>query len=172
MNEHFRMCASAYRDGAMIDATVYAGLPDRCHDGKITRIDLCDPKVLRIHIGFTRSPGVCEDLVWTWESRCLVPYGGQQKVELIGTFEGGRPFIQGGSIPDSKPDYVACPFIVIAKDIAHEPRLGCRSVLAGTDGFPKDYKRVYPDPVTYPDSKASKAECEAWRMDNCIGSET
>jgi hypothetical protein len=166
MENHFRMCASAYRDGATIDVTAYAGLPDQWHEGKITAVG-DDPDVLKIFIEFTRHDGSRPDgMIWTWEEHCVLPYRGQQRVELIGVFE-EKAFRQMATIADSKPNYVVCPFIVIAKNVAHEPRLGCRSVLAGTDDFPKDYEQVYPDRETQPDSRASKADCEEWRRENC-----
>jgi len=163
MSNHFRMCASAYREGEVIDVTVYAGLPDGCHDGKITGISLEDPEVLEIFISFARRSGPCENtMIWTWASRCVVPYNGQTRVELIGTFE-GKSFRLGAQIPDSKPNYVACGFMVIARNVEHSPRLGCLSVLGGTE-IPEGYSKVYPQTEQDPDSRA---DCEAWRQANC-----
>ena len=163
MNPHFRMCASAYRDGETIDATAYAGLPDRRHDGKITRIG-DNPDLLEIFIDFTRREGPCPDeMLWTWEEHCVVPYRGQQHVKLIGSFE-GKEFSQFGSNSRfrSRSMWPANSSSSRGRSSILLRSAACPSLPEPRS--PKAIRRFTRKPNR---TRIPKADCEAWREANC-----
>ena len=158
MIEHFRLCASAFRIEGSVDVTVYAALPDKCHDGQITRICLEDPDNMQISIRFTRRDEDCEKTVWTWGTRVVISDIRHKRLEAIGEFE-GKEFRLGTSILDSRPQREACPFIVIGRSPGGHQPYNCRAVLDGTP-IPQGYSQLF--------GPGSKEECDNWRKDNCL----
>jgi hypothetical protein len=179
MTEPFNLAASAFRFGGTITATVFATLPDGCHDAEITDIYpggnivyVVDPGAAQVFVRFTRRDGICPQVIRDWEDTRAIPDDHHDKLEVIAEFEGNKfqvtvPVIEfklaeGRDIdPGFNPQHFACQFIVIAlvaEGHATHP-IGCR-VIHEDAGYPKIYGRVC--------GPASRADCEAWRARHCV----
>lgn len=179
MTEPFNLAASAFRIPGTITATVYATLPDGCHDAEITDIYpggniqyVVDPGAAQVFVLFTRRDGPCTEMIRDWEGSREIPDDCHDKLEVIAEFEGSRfeitvPVVefklaQGRDIdPGFNPQHFACQFIVIALVAeGHENYpIGCR-VVHEDASYPKIYGRVF--------GPASRADCEAWRAEHCL----
>jgi hypothetical protein len=178
MTEPFNLAASAFRFGGTITATVYATLPDGCHEAEITDIYpggniqyVMDPGAAQVFVRFTRRDGPCTQAIRDWEESREIRDDDHDKLEVIAELEGDEFRIsvpvnefrlaEGGDIdPGFNPQHFACQFIVIALAAeGHEEHpIGCR-VIHEDAGYARIYGRVF--------GPASRAQCEAWKAEHC-----
>ena len=179
MSDPFNLAASAFRIVDTITATVYATLPDGCHDAEITDIYpggniqyVRDPGAAQVFVRFTRRDGPCPEVIRDWEDSREIPDDFHDKLEVIAEFEGEEFRIcvpvndfrraEGDDIdPGFNPQHFACQFIVVALLApGHESHpIGCRVVHENAI-LPTIFHRVF--------GPASRAECEAWRAEHCL----
>jgi hypothetical protein len=182
MTEPFNLAASAFRFNGTITATVFATLPDGCHDAGITDIYpggtiiyVEDPGAAQVFVRFTRRDGPCTQAIEDWEDSREIPDDHHDRLEVIAEFEDRKfeiavPVVEfkraeGRDIdPGFNPQHFACQFIVIALVAqGHETRpVGCR-VVHEDAVYPKIYGQVF--------GPASRADCEAWKAGHCVSRE-
>jgi hypothetical protein len=180
MTTDFNLAASAFRLSGTIEATVFARLPDSCHDAEITDIYpggnivyVVDPGAAQVFVRFTRSEGFCAQVVRDWEDNRRIPDDSHDVLEVLAEFEGEtfsirtpvyelRPAEDGDSDPGLGDGRFACQFIVISLDAGEHPPIACRIVHEGAT-IPRPYKQSY--------GPASRADCEAWRKKHCLSCE-
>lgn len=171
----FDLSVSAIRCGDTVTATVHATLPDGCHDAQVTDIYpggnivyVVDPGEAQIFVRFTRGPGPCTEAIREWEASRDIPDRAHDALAAIAEFEGATFTVRTTirdvqAAPDTDPA-AAGRFIVIAlvgsNDTDHP--FGCR-VIREHAAYPMNYRPVF--------GPATRAECEAWRAENCVGGE-
>jgi hypothetical protein len=174
----FDLAATANRLGQDINATVYAVLPDGCHEATVTDIYpggniqyLVDPGVARIFVCFTRRDGPCTDAIRPWRDSRDIPDPNHDQLEVVGEFEGTEftvtvpvhDFIfESGPGLDSgfNPGSMIEEFIVIALMVsAGDSHVAC-TVVHKDSKYPAIFSQVF-GPATY-------AACRAWIGGNCI----
>jgi hypothetical protein len=180
MTEPFNLAASAFRFGGTITATVYAVLPDGCHDAEITDIYpggsivyVVDPGAAQVFVRFTRRDGPCPQVIREWQDSREIKDDSHDKLEVVAEFE-DREFritvpvtefrlAQGADIdPGFNRGASEGRFIVIALVAeGHEDRpIGCQ-IVPEDAVFPMIYRRVF--------GPASRTECQAWKRERCFG---
>jgi hypothetical protein len=177
MTSQFNLGVSAVRFGNVVIARVHATLPDGCHDAEVADIYpggnivyVVDPGEAQIFVRFSRRPPPCPEVIREWEGVRTIPDALHTKLTAIAVFEGERFTVCTTIEPfkldaDVDPDFnraAAGRFIVIAlltsKDT--DRPFGCR-VVAEHATYPMNYTPVF--------GPATRAECDAWRVANCIG---
>ena len=178
MPEPFNLTAIAARFLGEIQATVFAVLPDGCHDAAITDIYpggniqyVVDPGIAQIFVRFTRRDGPCPQVIRPWSSGRAIPDAFHDTLEVIGEYQ-DRTFsirvpvhefklAEGRDIdPGFNPESEVEAFIVIALVGAPEDDrvIGCRIVPKNAI-YPAIYSRVF--------GPASLAQCRAWMNGHC-----
>jgi hypothetical protein len=179
MTEPFNLAVTATRFLGVIHATVYAVLPDGCHDAAVTDIYpggnvqyVVDPGTAQVFVRFTRRDGPCTQGLRPWRATREIRDAYHDTLEAIGEFE-DRTFVISVPVYDFKlaggpdidpgfdPESIVEAFIVLAlsetsEDVRH---IGCRIV-------PKD--AIYPAIYSRVFGPASLAQCRAWLNGHCV----
>lgn len=177
MREPFGLAAIATRFLGFVEASVYAVLPDGCHEARITDIYpggqvvyIVDPGAAQLFVEFTRRDGPCEDIIRPWRDSREIPDSYHSKLEVVATFEGREFRIETpiydfkltrgpGIDPGFNPKSAVEDFIVIALvEPPSDLHLGCRIV-------PRD--AVYPAIFRQVFGPATLDRCREWIGHHC-----